>query len=239
MRIGLIIVRLQKYRIKVKIMGNENTVKVWDILVRIFHWSLVISFVIAYLTSEEKNICHIYSGYTVFGLITFRVLWGIIGSRYARFSDFIYSPGVVFKYIKESISKTPTHYVGHNPAGGWMIIALLVSLFIVSISGLKLYAIEEGRGPLAGNTDLSIINNAYADRDEHEEGNENDEHESKENGQHNEEHEQEEEFWEEIHEVSTNVILLLIILHIAGVVVANRLHNENLIKAMITGKKKA
>lgn len=213
-------------------MNNENTVKVWDILVRIFHWSLVISFVIAYLTTEDDNIWHIYSGYTVLGLIVFRVVWGFIGSKYARFSDFIYSPATVIKYIKELINKSPAHYVGHNPAGGWMIIALLVSLFVVSISGLKLYAVEEGLGPLAGiDADISIINKAYADRDNHEKDENNEEHENKGN-------EQDEEFWEEIHEVSTNITLLLILLHIAGVVVSGRLHNENLIKAMITGKKK-
>jgi cytochrome b len=212
-------------------MSNENTVQVWDILVRIFHWSLVAAFAIAYFTSEEENIWHIYSGYAVLGLICFRVVWGIIGTRYARFTDFIYSPGVVFNYIKELTGKNPTHYTGHNPAGGWMIIALLASLFVVTTTGLKLYAVEEGLGPLAGvGPDFSIINKAHADRDEHDDD---DEHKGGENGK----HEQEEEFWEEIHEASTNVTLLLIILHIAGVVVAGRLHKENLVKAMITGKK--
>ena len=220
-------------------MSHENTIQVWDILVRIFHWSLVILFVIAYISSEEEDIWHIYSGYTLLGLITFRVLWGVIGTRHARFRDFVYSPGVVFKYIKGLSSNTRTHYVGHNPAGGWMIIALLVSLFVVSISGLKLYAVEKGRGPLAdSNTNLSIINKAYADRNNNEEDDD-DEYESDGNEQNNEKHEQEEEFWEEIHEVSTNITLLLIFLHIAGVLVSSKLHNENLMKAMITGKKKA
>ena len=124
-----------------------------------------------------------------------------------------------------------------------MIIALLLSLFAVTISGLKVYAIEEGRGPLAGvTTDLSIINNAYADRDEHEDDDDyEDKHENKRNAEHEENkgHEQEEEFWEEIHEVSTNITLLLILFHITGVVVSSKLHNENLVKAMITGRKKA
>ena len=216
-------------------MGNENTVKVWDILVRIFHWSLVITFVIAYITSEEENIWHIYSGYAVLGLITFRVLWGIIGTRYARFSDFIYSPGSVFKYIKALKDRNPERYIGHNPAGGWMIIVMLVCLFVVTISGLKVYAIEEGRGPFAGITiDHDIIKDAYADRYE------DDDDTGRRYGRHDEkENEKEEEFWEEIHEISTNIMLFLIFLHIAGVVVSSKLHNENLVKAMITGKKNA
>jgi len=206
-------------------MNSENTIQVWDILVRIFHWSLVISFVVAYFTSEEESLWHIYSGYVVLGLIIFRVIWGLIGSKYARFSNFLYSPGDVSQYIKELIGKRPTHYAGHNPAGGYMIIALLLSLFVVTVSGLKLYAVEEGLGPLAGvSSEFTIINNANADQDEND-----DEHEK---------NDQEEEFWEEIHEVSTNFTLFLIFLHIAGVFVSSRLHDENLVKAMITGKKK-
>jgi len=203
-------------------MSNENTVQVWDILVRVFHWSLVGTFVIAYITSEGDETLHIYAGYVVMGLIIFRVIWGFIGSRYARFSDFIYSPSAVIQYIKGLKSGQPKHYLGHNPAGGWMIVALLIGLFAISISGLMLDAAEDAKGPLAGVTvDLSVVKQAYADDDEGRSGG------------------QSEEFWEEIHEASTNLTLLLIFLHIAGVAVSGRLHNENLVKAMITGKKKA
>jgi cytochrome b len=218
----------------------NKKILIWDPLVRIFHWSLVLAFCISYLTGEEESDLHIYAGYAVLGLIIFRVLWGLIGGKYARFSNFMSSPVEAIKYIKELTTKTPKHYLGHNPAGGWMIVALLVSLFVVSISGLKVYAIEEGRGPLAGaTTDFSLIGIAFADRDEEDddekEENENEEFElyrDKEEG------EQDEEFWEEIHEVSANFTLLLIFLHIAGVIVASRVHNENLVKAMITGKKR-
>ncbi len=214
-------------------MNNEKSVKVWDILVRLFHWSLVVTFVVAYVTSEDESIWHIYSGYAVLGLVVFRILWGLIGSKYARFSDFIYSPTTVFKYIKELMSKNPKHYLGHNPAGGYMVIALLVSLLVVTVSGLKLYAVEEGLGPLAGvNSEFVVINSAYAD----EYGYEEDEYEDE--GYGGEANEQGEEVWEEVHEASTNFTLFLIFLHIAGVLVAGRLHNESLIKAMITGKKK-
>lgn len=206
-------------------MDQKNEIKVWDILVRIFHWSLVIAFFIAYFTGEEENNWHIYAGYTVLGLISFRVIWGFIGTKHARFSDFIYSPQTVFQYFKGLLIKHPKHYLGHNPAGGWMVLLLLTSLFVVTVSGLKVYALEEGKGPLASSSELTLVSDSYANGDEYE-------YESK------EDHDEEEEFWEEIHEGATNFTLLLIALHIIGVIVSSKYHNENLIKAMITGKKK-
>ena len=202
----------------------KREIRVWDPLVRIFHWSLVLAFSIAYLSGDEENNLHIIAGYVVFGLISFRILWGLIGTRFARFSNFVYSPGSVVKYIKDSVAGRPKHYIGHNPAGGAMIIALLFSLVVVTYSGLKVYAIEEGAGPLAQQAvDISFIKSAYADDDEHE-------HEHEEHG--------EDEFWEEIHEVFANFVLFLVILHIAGVFIAGRLHDENLVKSMITGNKR-
>ncbi|MEN8108506.1 MAG: cytochrome b/b6 domain-containing protein [Pseudomonadota bacterium] len=210
----------------------SNEIRVWDPLIRIFHWSLVLAFTVAYLSGDEESSLHIYSGYVVLGLIAFRVLWGLIGTRYARFSNFVYSPGTVIQYLKDLVAKNPKHYVGHNPAGGWMVIAMLLCLFIVSVSGLKVYAIEEGLGPLADETPaLTIISPAYADDDGDDLGN----HEKNENG-HGED-EEAEEYWEEIHEVSSYFMLLLIFLHIAGVIVSGRLHNDHLVKAMLTGKK--
>ena len=202
-------------------MEQNDEIKVWDILVRIFHWSLVIAFFIAYFTGEEENIWHIYAGYTVLGLISFRVIWGFIGTKYARFSNFIYSPSTALQYLKGLIMKHPKHYLGHNPAGGWMVILLLTSLFVVTVSGLKVYAIEEGKGPLASSSEIALVSESYANSDEYE----------------NEEEHEEEEFWEEIHEGATNFTLLLIFFHIIGVIVSSKYHKENLIKAMITGKK--
>ncbi|MCK5481560.1 MAG: cytochrome b/b6 domain-containing protein [Gammaproteobacteria bacterium] len=203
-------------------MGKE--IRVWDPLVRLFHWGLVLAFSIAYLTGDEESSLHIYSGYAVLGLITFRVLWGFIGTRYARFSDFVYSPKSVAQYLMSLAARKPKHYRGHNPAGGWMVIVMLLTLFVVTVSGLKVYALEEGLGPLAGASPVvTIISDAQADSDsdsDHEGGDE-----------------AAEEFWEEIHEVSSNFMLLLIFLHITGVIVSSRLHDEHLVKAMITGKK--
>jgi cytochrome b len=205
----------------------SNEIRVWDPLVRIFHWGLVLAFTVAYLSGDEENSLHIYSGYAVLGLIAFRVIWGLIGTRYARFSDFVYSPGAVIQYLKDLVARKPKHYTGHNPAGGWMVIAMLLGLFVVTVSGLKVYAIEEGLGPLAGEPPaLTIISAAHADDDEagH-----------RKNGRG--EDEAAEEFWEELHEVSSNFMLFLIFLHIAAVIISGRLHKENLVKAMLTGKK--
>ncbi|MEQ1620714.1 MAG: cytochrome b/b6 domain-containing protein [Methylococcales bacterium] len=216
-------------------MSNQPLVQVWDILIRIFHWSLVASFAVAYLSSEEDNPWHIYSGYTVLGLIVFRVIWGFVGSKHARFSDFLSSPSAVVGYFKNLRSDNPTHYLGHNPAGGWMVIALLVTLFAVTLSGLKLYAIEEGKGPLAMESmQLSPISAALAEDDDDDD----DKKENKSEKENEKEAEAEgEDFWEEIHEASTNIMLALIALHILGVIISSILHKEKLVKAMITGKK--
>jgi cytochrome b len=205
----------------------NNVIRVWDPLVRIFHWGLVLAFAVAYLSGDEENSVHIYSGYIVAGLIAFRLVWGMVGTRYARFSNFIYSPRTIIQYLNGLLAGKPKHYIGHNPAGGWMIIALLATLSVVTVSGLKVYAIEEGRGPLAVDMpSMSLVSQAFADSDD-------DDHDKHEKGHHDDE----EEFWEEIHELASDFMLLLIVLHVAGVVVAGRLHAENLVKAMITGKK--
>lgn len=213
-------------------MNNPSPIRVWDILIRIFHWSLAAGFIAAYLTSEEDNPWHIYSGYTVLGLIIFRLIWGFVGSRHARFSDFVRPPAVVYQYIQSLRAGQPPPYIGHNPLGGWMVIAMLLTLFAVTLSGLKVYAIEEGKGPFAGlqSIQLTPVSIAHAEDELDDGGNEegNPRHKS---------NEADEEFWEEIHEASANVMLLLIGLHLAGIILSSRLHKENLVKAMFTGKK--
>ena len=214
-------------------MSTEK-IRVWDPFVRLFHWSLVVSFFIAYLSGEEESLLHIYSGYAVILLVISRLFWGFVGTRYARFRQFAYSPASAIEYLKELAAGRPKHYTGHNPAAAWMIFALLFSLIMTSISGLKVYGIE-GHGPLASSTaplqittsrlatnDFSLIRDARADEDE--------EHE-------NEADSEQEELWEEIHEFFANLTLLLVLVHIAGVIVASKAHKENLIKAMITGTK--
>lgn len=205
---------------------NQQQVKVWDPAVRIFHWSLVLCFVTAYLTGEELKDWHSVFGYVVLGLVLFRILWGFVGPKHARFSDFLYRPAAVVDYLKGLTSGRPKHFLGHNPAGGLMVLLLLVTLLGASWSGLMAYG-AEGKGPLAGVQPVSLIATAYADEDE-----EHEEHERREHGEHHGE-----KLWEEVHEVFVNLMLFLIVLHVAGVIVSGRLHKENLVFAMITGKK--
>jgi len=125
-----------------------NTIKVWDPLVRIFHWSLVLFFFLSYFTEDDWITVHSYAGYIVGFLIAFRLVWGVIGTRYARFTDFITSPQKVINYAKQLISGKAKRYIGHNPAGAAMIVLLLISLTLTVISGVALFA-TDGQGPLA------------------------------------------------------------------------------------------
>lgn len=201
----------------------ENSIKVWDPFVRIFHWSLVALFITAYLTSEESEGTHAIAGYAVLGLVFFRVIWGFLGTEHARFSDFVYSPREIIEYLKGLFSGNPRHYLGHNPAGGLMVIILLIALSATCISGLKAYG-EEGHGPFASEHHL-LLAMAYAD------GGDDDESYGK-GGE-----DKGEKLWEEVHEVFVNITLFLIAIHIIGVVASSYMHKENLIKAMITGRK--
>lgn len=205
----------------------NNKIYVWDPMIRFFHWTLVLAFTIAYLTGEEASQLHVYSGYYIIGLLVVRIAWGFVGTRYARFSQFIYSPAAVIEYIKGLFSrhnKNPIkHFIGHNPAGGWMAITLLISLLATSYSGLKVYGLE-GYGPLASNT-TSITQQQEQFIKVSESRSKNDTDEA------------EEEFWEEIHEFLANFTVLLITLHIGGVLLSSKKHNQNLIKSMVTGFK--
>lgn len=129
-------------------MKSQTQIKIWDLPLRIFHWTLVSSFLIAYITEDDFMTVHVYAGYTIMGLIAFRLLWGFIGSKHARFSDFVCSPATTIEYLKDMISNNTTRYLGHNPAGSAMVIALLISLLLTTITGLATYATEEGLGPL-------------------------------------------------------------------------------------------
>lgn len=196
----------------------QKEIKVWDIGVRTFHWSLVVLFFIAYITGEDEDLIHIYSGYAVSALVIFRIVWGFIGTKYARFSNFIYGRDRVVQYARSVFTPRPLHYIGHNPLGGWMIVLVLILLTITCWSGLEVYG-ADGHGPLAH---ASVIATAVADEGKG--------HKAGKSPQ--------EKFWEEIHEVFANITLSLIILHICGVIVASFIHRENLVRAMITGYKK-
>lgn len=203
-------------------MTRRETVKVWDLPLRIFHWSLVFFFTLAFVTHEGPESVHVMAGYAVALLVIFRIIWGFVGTRHARFVDFVYGPRAVGDYLKRLFTGRPEHFYGHNPAGAWMVFMLLACLIVTSWTGLKIYALEEGRGPLALEAP-SIVSVAYANGDEHEE----------EHGEHSEE----EEFWEELHEGVAFFNVFLVLVHIVGAVGASVLHRENLILSMVTGRK--
>lgn len=174
-------------------ISRPAVVKVWDPLVRLFHWSLVGFFAFSYLTGDEWKSAHIISGYVIAGLIAFRVLWGLFGSHHARFSSFVYSPLTVLSFLLDTARMRAKRYVGHNPAGGAMVVALLLMIAGIATSGYMM------------TTDT---------------------------------------FWgvewvEEAHEIFVYATLALVALHICGVVLASLEHGENLVRAMITGWKRA
>lgn len=168
-------------------------VKVWDPLVRLFHWALVGFFAFSFVTGDEWKDAHIASGYIIAALIAFRVVWGLVGTEHARFASFIYSPVTVLRFIAESAAMKAKRYIGHNPAGGAMVIALLLM-----ISGIV-------------TTGYMMTTDAYWGT----------------------------EWVEDTHKVLVYSTLGLIGLHIGGVVLASVEHKENLVRAMITGRKRA
>ena len=119
----------------------EHKILVWDAPVRVFHWLMVLNFAGAYLTAEHDNWrqLHVAFGYTMAGLVIFRLFWGLIGTRYARFSAFIRRPAKVLAYFRSLLSGQPDHEVGHNPAGGLAIVAMLVMTILLTATGYGTY----------------------------------------------------------------------------------------------------
>jgi cytochrome b len=171
----------------------SGTVRVWDPLVRIFHWSLIGLFVFAYVTGDEWQNPHEWAGYAIAALVAIRILWGLVGSRHARFASFIYRPSTVAAFAADTVRLRARRYLGHNPAGGAMVITLLVAITVIAASGFMM------------TTDA---------------------------------------FWgvewvEEVHELTVNLTLVLIALHVGGVILASFEHGENLVRSMVTGAKRA
>ena len=140
---------------------SVKQIKVWDPLVRVFHWSLATAFFVAYFTEDDLLVLHVYAGYLIGGLLLFRLIWGWVGSRHARFSDFVKRPSEVWAYLKSIFGQHPKRYLGHNPAGGAMVIALLVSLLLTTVSGIAIYGAGESAGPLAAS--LSGVGDFWSD----------------------------------------------------------------------------
>ena len=117
------------------IVSAPAMVPIWDVQVRIFHWSLVGLFIVAYLSADKFDRLHLIAGYSIVGLLALRVVSGFIGSPHARFSDFVRSPGEVLAYLKLIRERRSPRYLGHNPAGGAMVIALMAMIGAICVTG--------------------------------------------------------------------------------------------------------
>ena len=176
--------------------GGETppaTVRVWDPLVRIFHWSLVTLFFVAFFTGEDLMGVHKLAGYIVGELVAFRVVWGLIGPRHARFTDFVRGPNTVIGYLRDAMAMKAERHVGHNPAGGAMIVLLLIALAGIATTGYMMTTDAYWGVEWVGDTHVALVYGTLA----------------------------------------------LIGLHVAGVVLASIHHGENLVRAMVTGRKRA
>ena len=217
-----------------------KTIKVWDLFVRVFHWSLAVAVITQLATAEDFTTVHAAVGYVIITLLLLRIIWGLVGPPHARFTDFIYPPADIRDYLTGLIKGRPRHYIGHNPAGGAMVCILLFFLVLTTLTGLLTYG-AEGKGPLArgkGGLVRSVLaaddhqrngdQRNLGDRDDGERTN------RQVRGQVGKRN----RFWKEIHESLVGVLIFLAGVHICGVLVSSYVHKENLILAMINGKKK-
>jgi cytochrome b len=173
--------------------GARHRALVWDAPVRVFHWLLVLSFAGAYLTAESERwrLVHVTLGYTMAGLVAFRILWGLFGTKHARFAAFVRGPKAVARYLGSLLRRRPEHHVGHNPAGALAIVALLLLAAGVAATGWAM--------------DFSLAGH----------------------------------WMEEAHEAAANIMLALVGVHVAAVIASSWLHRENLVGAMVSGRKRA
>jgi cytochrome b len=123
---------------------------VWDRFVRLFHWTLVVTFTVAYLTENDLLKVHVWAGYAVGVLVLARVIWGFVGPTHARFSDFIYAPADTLRYVRDLVLFRAERHLGHSPGGGAMVVLLLVFLAATVVTGLVVYGGDQQAGPLAG-----------------------------------------------------------------------------------------
>jgi cytochrome b len=170
--------------------GRRNAL-VWDAPVRAFHWLAVLCFAGAWFTAESERwrLVHVTLGYTLAGLVVFRLVWGFVGTQHARFAEFVRGPAQVAAYLRSLLAGRPARHAGHNPAGALASVALLALTMGVTATGWAVYV------------------DAGAD------------------------------WLEDVHETLAELMLVLVAVHVAGVLVSSWLHRENLVLAMITGRK--
>jgi cytochrome b len=193
------------------------------------HCALVAAFAIAYLSAEEEggtpHALHVWGGYVVGAIVVLRVVWGLVGSKYARFRDFFCGPVAAIRYLRDLVAGDARRFLGHSPAGGAMVIALLVCLAGTVATGIIAYG-EPGRGPVAAE---GAVVTTVAQAGENESAGRG-EAEGAKGGK---------SVVGEVHGVLANITLALVVLHVLGVGLASYAHRENLVVAMLTGKKRA
>ena len=218
-------------------MGHIQQVKVWDPLVRTFHWSLVVLFTLAYVTGDDAETAHIWFGYIVLALLLLRVLWGLVGTQHARFSDFVYPVTVMLSYSKDMLLGRAKRYLGHNPLGGAMIMIMLVVLLLTCVTGIAAQRADQQDVALTpaqpAIATIDLVPAAWADGDRFES------FESREARTHDKEARKRNKALREIHEFFANLMLLLVVMHIGGVLLGSLMHRENLVRAMLNGRKRA
>ena len=173
--------------------GSRGLTPVWDALVRVLHWSLVLTVAAAWLTRHSPGRWHEWLGYATLAVVAVRVAWGFLGSGHARFADFVRSFPATARYARDVVAHREARYLGHNPLGGWMVIALLSMVAAVGISGW-LYTTDRYWGV---------------------------------------------PWVEALHSTLSDVLFAFVALHILGVVFTSARHRENLVAAMLHGRKPA
>lgn len=184
---------------------SGTSVPVWDLPVRLFHWSLVVLLVIAWSTAQAGlswMTYHLWAGYAILTLILFRLLWGLFGSRHARFSDFIAPPGAAWHYARQLAAGRHPFYLGHNPLGGYMV-ALLLTLVLIQV-GTGLFATDDilVAGPLADRVPGRISRLLTG-----------------------------------LHKLNVNILIAAVTVHVVAIGYYRWRFGENLVRAMVTGKK--
>lgn len=171
---------------------SAATMRVWDPFVRVFHWGLVASFAAAWLTRHSGAAIHDWAGYLAGALVLARLIWGALGTPYARFSQFVRGPAAVLRYLLAMLRGREARHVGHNPAGGVMVLALLAAMAATAVTGWM------------------MTTDAYFGVD-----------------------------WvEHLHHRLAKGVVLLVVFHVGGVALASVRHRENLVAAMVTGRKR-
>jgi cytochrome b len=194
------------------VQGSE--VRVWDPLVRVVHWSLAAAVLVDWATDEPLWM-HTWLGYIAGALVTLRLVWGFVGPENARFASFVAGPRETFDYLAGLVRFSAKRYLGHSPAGGAMIVALLILVAATVGTGMANLAADRGEGPMAG-----VV--AKVERPPRVPG-----------------QRRPPLLMKQVHETVANITLIFVAFHVAGVVLASFAHRENLVRAMVTGRKQA